>query len=140
VTDYVLVLRKVKKLSDALNYLYAHHSLLDLGELKDDGDQPRHVPFGLKSALVAKLKAVKSNIDKVFVEKQVLTLLIGEDDHKCFDEGVPEMRINQLLVIWADVFHANFLDLLCIFIRLLVSRLGAMRFRNGRGDLEASTL
>lgn len=44
------------------------------------------MPFCLKSALVAELKAVKCNVDEIFVEQKMLTLLVGKDHHEGLDE------------------------------------------------------
>ena len=69
-----------------MDYLHTHHALLDLGELENDRNEARDVPFGLQGALVAELQAVEGNVDEIFIKQKVLTLFVGKDDHKGLDE------------------------------------------------------
>ena len=44
------------------------------------------MPLGGKSAVIAIFKTVKSNIYQIFIEQQVLALIISKNDHKRFNK------------------------------------------------------
>ena len=74
------------------------------------------MPFCFKGALITKLQAIECNVNQIFVEQEMLTLLVGKDDHKSLDQGISEMRVNQVMVIGTNVSHTNFLNLLCVLV------------------------
>jgi hypothetical protein len=74
------------------------------------------MPFCFQGALITKLEAIECDVNQVFVEQEMLTLLVSKDNHECLNEGVSQMRVNQLIVIRANVSHAHLLYLLCVFV------------------------
>ena len=46
----------------------------------------------------------------------MLTLFVGENDHESLDQGVSEMRVNEIMVIGTNVSHAYLLYLLCVLV------------------------
>ena len=61
----------------------------------------------------------------------MLTLVICEDDHECFDQRVPQMLVNGVDVLWVNIIHINFFILLCVErIILTVPTFGVVIWRH----------
>ena len=63
--------------------------------------------FGFKRTVLILLEAVECNVNKVLVQKQMLTLVIGENDHEGLDQRISEMDLNKLFVILIDHVYSN---------------------------------
>ena len=72
------------------------------------------MPLSSNCAVLAELQAIESYIDEIFVEEQMLTLVVCEDNHECFDQGVSQMLVNSVDVLWVNIFHVNFFILLSV--------------------------
>jgi len=106
-----------------------HQALLDLRELEDDRDEASHVPLGLQGALTTELEAVEGDVDEVLVQEQVLTLLVGKDDHEGLDQRVPQHVLDPVLVVGIDLLNVNFLEVLRVDRPLCQLGIGARLLR-----------
>jgi hypothetical protein len=69
------------------------------------------VLLGFNGAVIAELEAVEGDIDQVFVQQQVLTLVVRKNDHEGLDEAVSQVGFHQLVIVGSDVLHINSLSI-----------------------------
>lgn len=110
ILDDVTVLCLSQKLANSLDHFLGHQPLLNLREFENNRNETRYMPLGRKRDITAELKTIEGNVNEVLVQQQVLTLLIGKDDHECFDEGVAEnvldgLGVGRLELLDVDVFE-----------------------------------
>jgi len=63
--------------------------------------------LGFECTVCSKLEAVKGDVNKVFVKKEVLTLFIRKDDHKRLDQRITHMNLYQFNVLRVDLLNLN---------------------------------
>ena len=61
----------------------------------------------LHGTVVGELKAVKSDIDQIFVQKEVLTVVVREDDHEALDEGISQHRFHLFFISLIKTFDSS---------------------------------
>jgi len=82
-----------QQMHNPYNYLFLKNSLLNLGELKYDGDESGKVAFCVDGDGVAVLEAREGDVYDVLVQEEMLRLFIGENDHERLDECITQFVV-----------------------------------------------
>ena len=83
-----------QQITNAIYHFLSHESFLYLWELENDRNQPSHVLLGFQGAIIAELKTVECYVNQILVKKEMLTFIIGKDDHKGLDKTVSQVNLN----------------------------------------------
>ena len=77
--------------------------------------------LGLQSAIIAELETVKCDINQIFVEQEMLTLVIGEDHHEWLNQRISHVDLNQFGVSWVDQLYSNSFKVFRVFTFVLIN-------------------
>ena len=98
--------------------------------------------FGFKRTVLILLEAVECNVNQVLVQKQVLTLIIGENDHEGLDQRISEMDLNKLFIILINHIYTNgfiFGIIFSIFVHCCLLSHDSVDFGSGK-DIDSPIL